>query len=671
MKRQFRWGLPGVLGTFPLLLTLAGPVSASDSPATARRAAADDVSQALQAEVEGKNSRRQGRLDAALEASPDLPAAHWHNGQVWADKHWVKFDDPSVIGNKPRLDAYLSKRGKYGNTVADQLALAKWCKTAGLKDEWRAHLGNVLSLDPDNKEARAALGYELVDGVWLTPQEIAKSKARAVAAVAALNKWKSKVVAIRTGMDSRSAGLRATAHKKLDAVQDAAAIPALELVFCGDSETMASVGVNHFADMRAADASLALARQALFSKWPEVRKAAIEKLKHRERETFIPELLSAMRSPIQSRIETFQEPDGRLLYRQALYRSGHDRDELVMLDNLYNPGVIASNIVPGAARADNRQALVEFDDGGKASILRDGTILPVGSQTPNERERAPMARAALGSNSFYRTKSGLAPVDPARAEAEAQAGAAARAAADAQASQAAIALSNAQTVAFNSAVCQLLKDTTGEANPQSPDAWSQWWVESDEVYVPEYKPLTSTYVGSQHDSYVAVPMQMEQMVHFSCLAAGTPIWTDKGLVAVDKIKVGDRVLAQDAETGELAYKPVMHTTVRFKADLVKLGFRDENITCSTGHRFWISGKGWLKASGIEPGMNFHGAEGTTPLQHNEPAGVGAVYNLIVADFHSYFVGKSMIYSHDITARKPTDRLVPGLAGSDRNLLVKR
>ena len=147
---------------------------------------------------------------------------------------------------------------------------------------------------------------------------------------------------------------------------------------------------------------------------------------------------------------------------------------------------------------------------------------------------------------------------------------------------------------------------------------------------------------------------------FSCLAAGTPIWTDAGPVAVEKIKVGDRVLSQDPETGELAYKPVLHTTVRLNAELVKLELRDDTVTCSVGHRFWISGKGWMKARDIQPNMNFHGAEGTTPLRRSEPAGVGPVYNLIVADFHSYFVGKALIYSHDITARKPSDLLVPGL-----------
>jgi hypothetical protein len=644
------------------MLLFAGPVLGTDGPAAARRAANEYVSQALQAEIEGKNSIRQGRLDAALEAAPDLPAAHWDSGYVWSGNRWTKFDDPSAAGKGPRLDVYLSKRDSYHNTVEDQLALAKWCKTAGLKDQWRAHLGNVLALNPDQKDAREALGYQLVDGVWLTPHEIAQGKTRASAAIAALNKWKPKLTAIRTGLQNKNPKARGTAQQKLAAIQDATAVPAMEVVFCAESEPMALAGVNHFGDMRAGDASLALARQALFTKWPAVHKAAVAKLKARNRESFVPELLSAMHSPIQSRIEAFQEPDGRLLYRQAFYRTGQDRDELAVLDNIYVPGSLPSSVAPGPPR----RAFVQFDDGGTIMVSRDGRVAPVGPQSSYDQTWTPQAALYVQNFALRGTvpgnmKMGLAPVDPDSAAAAAQAYAAARAAADAQASAVALAAQNAQTVAFNSAVCQLLTDVTGEAQQQSPDAWSKWWVDTDEVYVPEQKPMTMTYVPVEHDTSVAVPMENAVMTHFSCLAAGTPIWTDAGPMAVEKIKVGDRVLAQDVDTGELSYKPVLHTTVRLNADLVKLDLTEEKITCSVGHRFWISGSGWMKARDIEPGMNFHGAEGTTRLRKSEPAGVGAVYNLIVADCHSYFVGKTMIYSHDITARKPTDLLVPGLA----------
>ncbi len=251
-------------------------------------------------------------------------------------------------------------------------------------------------------------------------------------------------MAIRNGLESRNPNLRKAAQKKLAAVQDATAVPALELVYCCESEPMALVGIDHFGDMRAAAASLALARQALFSRWPEVRKAAVQKLKQRERETFVPELLSAMHSPIQSRIEAFQEPDGRLLYRQEFYRTGQDRDELVVLDNFSNNSAILtpSAVVPGVRGANNGQTLVEFDDGGHVSVLPNGTVLPVGPQSFYDKSETPSAAAAVRNPRLRFQLSqgwspGLAPVDPARAAAAAKAGAAATAAAaDAQATQA-------------------------------------------------------------------------------------------------------------------------------------------------------------------------------------------------------------------------------------------
>jgi Pretoxin HINT domain len=44
-----------------------------------------------------------------------------------------------------------------------------------------------------------------------------------------------------------------------------------------------------------------------------------------------------------------------------------------------------------------------------------------------------------------------------------------------------------------------------------------------------------------------------------CFTAGTLVHTDRGLILIEKIRVGDRVLSQPEETGELAYKRVLRT----------------------------------------------------------------------------------------------------------------
>ena len=64
---------------------------------------------------------------------------------------------------------------------------------------------------------------------------------------------------------------------------------------------------------------------------------------------------------------------------------------------------------------------------------------------------------------------------------------------------------------------------------------------------------------------------------------------------------------------------------------------------------------------MQPDSPLHGIRGTVNLKSIESAGEAAVYNLVVADFHTYFVGSDQILSHDVTFAQPTDRPVPGLA----------
>lgn len=642
MSARARRDFCRVAGAVWVLLAVVGPLPA-ENPASQARTASEYVSEALQAETNGKNGRREGLLQAALEASPNHAAARWHSGYVRADNRWVKFDEvPALLSQDQRLATYRRLRANYAETVDDQLALARWCKKAKLDQQWRAHLGNVLQLNPDHQEARALLGYRLVDGIWLTPEEIERANARAAAAVAALKQWRPKLLEIREALQQRVRKQQETAQQRFNAIEDPAAIPAIEMVFCGDSEPMALAGMEKIAAMSAGDASLALARQALFSPWATVRQSAEERLKSRERETYVPALLSAMGSPVQSRVELFEDPGGRLLYRHVFFRQGQQRDELLVLDRMYNQVLM-----------DDGQRTVDFGGGTRATFLPSGKVQMEG--------RKPSLGAAIVTNLDPAAVKGLRSDEAAALNRDDFVRAAqADAAAKAQAREMAIARQNAVVAAFNGAVCRLLSAATGANVPPSSEAWSTWWVEANEVYVPGYKPVAAFY---QQDRRSVVTRDWNRDLPFSyhsCLAAGTPVWTDAGPVAIEKIKVGDRVLSQHADTGELAYKPVLHTTVREDAELVKLELLDDAVTCSPGHPFWISGKGWLKAGDIRPNMHFHGAAGTTPLHGSKPAGVGSVYNLIVADFHSYFVGDALIYSHDITARRPSETLVPGL-----------
>ncbi len=66
---------------------------------------------------------------------------------------------------------YAVERCRYGDSAAEQWKLSEWCRENGLPREREASLLSVMELEPDNAQARSALGFSQVDGQWATPEE--------------------------------------------------------------------------------------------------------------------------------------------------------------------------------------------------------------------------------------------------------------------------------------------------------------------------------------------------------------------------------------------------------------------------------------------------------------------------------------------------------------------
>ena len=69
-----------------------------------------------------------------------------------------------------------------------------------------------------------------------------------------------------------------------------------------------------------------------------------------------------------------------------------------------------------------------------------------------------------------------------------------------------------------------------------------------------------------------------------------------------------------------------------------------------------------QSSPVPVGTALHTATDTQRISTVQEKGpLEAVYNLVVADFQTYFVGQSMVLSHDVSLPRPTNVTVPGLA----------
>jgi hypothetical protein len=61
----------------------------------------------------------------------------------------------------------------------------------------------------------------------------------------------------------------------------------------------------------------------------------------------------------------------------------------------------------------------------------------------------------------------------------------------------------------------------------------------------------------------------------------------------------------------------------------------------------------------------HGLGGALPLESAADGDDAEAYNLVVADFHTYFVGKNRVLVHDNSAPRPLLGPVPGLVQKDK------
>src|SRR5579863_295959 len=224
---------------------------------------------------------------------------------------------------------------------------------------------------------------------------------------------------------------------------------------------------------------------------------------------------------------------------------------------------------------------------------------------------------------------------------------------------------NAQTEELNSRIGAVLGVLSGKDSSSGPQVWWDWWHAESDTQLAAGK---ATVVVTESD--ILGPYASSR-VSYDCLAAGTQVWADRGLVSIETIAVGDRVLAQDVETGELAYKPVLRTMLRPPKELRALRFNDETIVTTPGHRFWCSGSGWVKSRDLESQSRLHTVTGNTPVWKVKRGETAETYNLVVADFHTYFVGKAGLLGQDVLPPRGTDKVVPGMSRAQAVASAKR
>ena len=136
----------------------------------------------------------------------------------------------------------------------------------------------------------------------------------------------------------------------------------------------------------------------------------------------------------------------------------------------------------------------------------------------------------------------------------------------------------------------------------------------------------------------------------SCFVAGTLVMAVAGMVAIEKIKSGDKVISTDPETFETAEKTVLETYIRQVDKLVHLTINGEEIVTTDNHPFYVQGRDFIEAGNLLVGDKLISVNGEDLFvkkhQVEELDELVDVYNFKVEDYHTYFVGDCTVWVHN-------------------------
>jgi hypothetical protein len=584
------------------------------------------VAEALRAEVAGDVARRAALLDEAIHATPDCNLARWSRGEVRADGAWLPVDEAQrAAAADPRHIEYLALRADYGDQPEAQLALARWCRRNNLNDEARIHWANVLSFQPNNEEALRALGANWFAGRLMTYAQIDSAKREMRESRRAAKLFKPQIAKWQRMLSAGDIASRDAALEEVRSLADVDAIPAMEeLTLYGDVDTtpeqercrhLSLAFVEALGEMPDPAAAASLARHAVLAPISDVRDAAIERLKERPMYDYVPLLLDALAMPVESTFQVTTDPDGSVHYRHSLYVDGRQGDWSL----------------------ENVRTVWQKDLGGRRTVVDlDGNIR--GSRLPRESDAEVAGRiATVAARSQQQFATAAVTVEQQ------------------------VARMNEAAAAFNKQITSVLAKTTGEKLGENPQEWWSWWQRYNEYYSSGEDPVYEQRNSESSHNYYRVPStDLYNRRKTSCFPRGTLVWTNTGRRAIETIEIGDLVLAQDVDTGELAYQPVVGRTVRPPSPILKMTLGEEELRTTLGHPLWVAGVGWRMAKQVGDAAILHGVYGPVQVDAVEPAGESEAFNLVVADFNTYFVGESGVLVHDNTPREPTAAAVPGL-----------
>lgn len=597
----------------------------------------------LKRETDGESVDRR----SSLNSQPASNMHGWQAGMIKWQENWLAVEGLS----EDQMDKeYETKRSELESNPNLHLVMAHWCIRNGLHDRARGHYFGVLTKNPDNHEARKYLGHILVGGQWVDQKVLASAQESVQQSLTQLEQWVPSVRRIVEGLHSKVPEKMAQALHDLDALDVDETLPALGLFAANIDDDLARPLIRKISESKSQTACEALVRIALEHRSSTVKQQTARALRSYPKHYYVPGLLSMLETEAQVSNHLVMYPNGNIGLETVITNELQDRKQARRAQRLVNVVAHFSSDRTVTQRTDASADVWYW------SIMREVPI-----SDPKYYHQVTVSNKSRPAESYSRAT--YVPVNVALTVAR-------NLHEQGKQQERETAQQNRELQKRASNIFSLLRATTDVELDDQAESWWSWWKSHNERFEGE-KPTSFAYsqqrerlVVSSHNYSSFEKSEAydfgKMLIQRSCLVPGTLIQTATGLQPVESIKIGDLVLSQDVETAELTLKPVVLTTIRPPKDTYKIVTAYEVIEATGGHNWFVSGKGWVMTRDLKPEMRLHTATGTLAIDeliHNPQA--QPTFNLVVDDFHTYFVGPHRVLSYDNTMLKPTLRQVPG------------
>lgn len=615
--------------------------------------AASQVALALWCEANGLKAERTKHLSRAVLADPKSTTARGLLGQVEVSDGW---DNPDGVRAKIQADESLARKlaeynrrraeldlhdrrdvlaaaeeaRKSGNyalaeskrfwyarkTAPEHVKLGLWCEQNGLKPEAIAHFTQAVVLDPYRDSTWKHLGYVKRDGRWMSREQAEAERLEASNQQKADRHWEPLLRRWRSWLGEKARF--ADARARLDKVSEPRSAAAVMRIFGRGGESDQIIAVEILGRIDSPASTRYLSALAVQSASPKVRYRATEILRHREPRDYAGELVERIKSPMKYKVQPVRGPgsQGALYIETSRYKVLRTYDAppaFELSPSFFGYVGYDANGLPIVVRGRELQTLAK-----KSPALQAADIAALEARTMQLLQNANIKAADS-------QKRLLADVD-------------------------AIESQNAAVAAENPLITQVLKsalEAPADLKDDDENGWHTWW----------FDKLGYTYESPQPvEVQVDVSPQYPPPRVYSCFAAGTPVRTRDGRKPIEKILVGDQVLAQDVSTGSLGFHPVtvVHHNAPSRTIRITLDNGD-SLVASIYHRFWQAGIGWKMARELKAGDVLRTYAGLARVVSTESGLVVPVYNLDVAGARTFYVGEHDTLVHDNTLPEPRQK----------------